>query len=165
MLAHLGDAGPRLFRGGGPGGPLRHGHGLRAFGPGFGPVGDAFGHLADALGITGAQLRTQLRAGKSIGDIAKAQGKSLDDVRASLKADTKTALDKAVKHGDLTQKQADDLLAHVDEALSHLGDAQPKLFHFRGPRGGGPVPFLRPGGFVPGSEDPPASTPAGSVFS
>jgi predicted transcriptional regulator len=164
MLAHIGDAGPRLFRGGGPGKPFFRGHGLPAFGA-AGPVGDIFGHLADALGISDAQLRTQLRAGKSIAAIAKAQGKSLDDVRASLKADAKTALDKAVKNDDLTQKQADDLLDHVDEALSHLGDAQPKRFHFRGPRGGGPVPLLRPGGFVPGSEDSPALTPAGSVFS
>jgi transposase-like protein len=164
MLAHLGDAGPLRLRGGAPGTPSPHGRGLRGFGA-AGPIGDVFGHLAEALGISDEQLRTQLRAGKSIADIAKAQGKSLDDVRASLKADAKTALDKAVKNGDLTQKQADDLLDHVGPALSHLGDAQPKLFHFRGPRGGGPVPSLRPGGFVPGSEDPPAITPAGSVFS
>jgi len=149
---------------GGPGfGGPGFGHG--PFGKILGLRGQVMPDLAKALGISDAQLRAQLRAGKSIADIAKAQGKSLDDVRASLKADAKTALDKAVKDGDLTQKQADDLLDHVDEALSHLGDAQPKLFHFRGPRGGGPVPFLRPGGFVPGSEDSPASTPAGSVFS
>src|SRR5690349_1255091 len=122
--------------------------------------------LAKALGISDQQLRTQLRDGKSIADIAKAQGKSLDDVRASLKADATTALDKAVKNGDLTQKQADELASHLDEALSHLGDARPKLFRFRGgPRGGGPVPFMRPGGFVPGSEDAPDPTPTGSVFS
>jgi uncharacterized protein (DUF433 family) len=154
------------------GGPFGPGFGHRGFGPGFGP---GFGHrglggaifpdIAKALGITREELRTQLRDGKSIADIAKAQGKSLDDVRAALKADAKTAADKAVKDGDLTQKQADELLSHLDKALSHLGDARPKFPRFRGHRGDGPVPFMRPGGFVPGSEDAPDLTPAGSVFS
>ena len=154
------------------GGPLRPGLGHRGFGPGFGPgfghhgpAGAIFPDIAKALGITREELRTQLRDGKSIADIAKAQGKSLDDVRAALKADAKTAADKAVKDGDLTQKQADELLSHLDEALSHLGDARPKFPRFRAHRGDGPVPFMRPGGFVPGSEDAPDLTPAGSVFS
>jgi uncharacterized protein (DUF433 family) len=155
-----GFRGPGFGHGfGGPG----FGHG--AFGKALGLRGAVMPDLAKALGITDEQLRTQLRDGKSIADIAKAQGKSLDDVRASLKADAKTALDKAVKDGVLTQKQADDLIDHVDEALTHLGDARPRLFRFRGPRGGGPVPFMRPGEYVPGSQDAPGLPPAGSVFS
>jgi transposase-like protein len=152
--------------GGGPSGPgFRH-HGFGpGFGPGHGAAGAIFPDLAKALGITREQLRTQLRGGKSIADIAKAQGTSLDDVRSALKADAKTAADKAVKDGDLTQAQADELLTHLDEALSHLGDARPKLPRFRGHRASGPVPDLRPGGFVPRSQDAPALTPAGSVFS
>jgi hypothetical protein len=155
--------------GGGPG--LRGFHDGPGFGPGFGhgfgphggPAGAIFPSLAKALGISGAELRTQLRDGKSIADIAKAQGKSLDDVRAAMKADAKTKADKAVADGDLTQAQADELLSHLDEALSHLGDARPR-FRFHGHRGG-PMPGLRPGAFEPGSAGAPELDPAGSVFS
>jgi hypothetical protein len=154
--------------GGGPGGPgpggLRGPRGGPGFGPHHGAAGALFPDLAKALGITGTQLRDQLRAGKSITDIAKAQGKSLDDVRTALKADAKTQADKAVADGDLTQAQADELLSHLDDALSHLGDARPG-FRFRGHRGRGPVPHMRPGGFEPGSQGAPDLDPAGGVFS
>jgi hypothetical protein len=135
----------------------------RGFGPHHGPAGAIFPSLAKALGITGAELRTQMRAGKSIADIAKAQGKSLDDVRTALKADAKTQADKAVADGDLTQAQADELLSHLDDALAHLGDLG-GTFRFRGKRGGGPVPDLRPGNLQPG-DAPPELDPAGGVFS
>jgi hypothetical protein len=147
----------------GPGFGPRPGFG-HGFGPHGGPAGAIFPSLAKALGITGAQLRTQMRDGKSIADIAKAQGKSLDDVRSAMKADAKTQADKAVADGDLTRAQADELLSHLDEALSHLGDARPKL-RFRGHRGGGPMPDLRPGGFEPGSGGAPELDPEGGVFS
>jgi hypothetical protein len=151
--------GPAL--GGGPGhGGLRFGPG---FGPRHGPAGALFPDLPKALGITGAQLRDQLRSGKSIADIAKAQGKSLDDVRSALKADAKAKADKAVADGDITQAQADELLSHLDEALSHLGDARPRL-RLHGHRGRGPMPDLRPGALHPGSGVAPDLNPAGGVL-
>ena len=146
------------------GGPLgRPGH-HKGFGPGGGPRGfgfrgAVFPDLAKALGITDAKLKEQLRDGKSIAEIAKAEGKSLADVRASLKADAKTRLDKAVKDGDLAQAQADKLLDHVDEHLERLGEKRP-LFRGKLRRGG---PDLRPGGFEPGAA--PDEVPAGTVFS
>jgi hypothetical protein len=152
----LGRGGPGLRGGPGPGGP--------GFGHRGGPRGAFFPDLATALGITRAELQTQLRAGKSITDIAKAQGKTLDDVRASLKADAKTKADKAVADGDLTQKQADELLAHLDDALTHLGDATPPFGRHRG-GAQSPMPGLRPGGFDPGSSDAPDLTPSGGVYS
>ncbi len=151
--------------GGGPGRLGGGGHRFgRGFGPHHGPAGAIFPDLAKALGVTREQLKTQLRDGKSIADIAKAQGKSLDDVRSSLKADAKTAADKAVKDGDITQAQADDLLAHLDEALEHLGEAGP-VFGHRGHRGGAPGPDLRPGSFEPDTSEAPALTPGDGVFS
>ena len=69
-----------------------------------------------------------------------------------MKADVKSRLDKAVKDGDLTQAQADDLLAHLDDALSHIGDARPRFFRHRH-RGG--APDMRPGGFAPGGPGAP----------
>jgi hypothetical protein len=149
---------------GGPGGG-RHGF-HKGFGPGGGPRGGlrgaVFPDLAKALGITDAKLKEQLRAGKSIAEIAKAAGKSLADVRASLKADVKTRLDKAVKDGDLTQAQADEMLQHIDEHLARLGDERPM---FRGRQRDGGPPDVRPNTFTPGAPDAPALDAAGGVIS
>jgi uncharacterized protein (DUF433 family) len=152
------------------GGPVGGPRGSRGPGPGFGPGpglhrGGIVLDLAKALGITRQQLHDQLRAGKSVADIAKAQGKSLDDVRAAVKADAKQRADKAVKDGDLTQAQADELLSHLDDALAHLGDAPGPMFghgHREGP------PDMRPGGFAPGAPgapDAPDLAPSGGVVS
>jgi hypothetical protein len=130
----------------------------------FGPhrlLGGVFPDIAKAIGITGQQLRDGLRSGKSIADLAKAQGKSLDDVRASLKADAKTAADKAVKDGDLTRSQADKMLAHLDEMVAHLGDKRmlPRGFH----RGKGPD--LEPGNHVlPDPPKPPEGPMIDGIF-
>jgi uncharacterized protein (DUF433 family) len=137
--------------------------GFRGHGPGFGlHRGGIVLDLAKALGITRQQLHEQLRAGKSVADIAKAHGKSLDDVRAAVKADAKQRADQAVKDGDLTQAQADELLSHVDDALAHLGDAPPPMFR-HGHRDG--PPDMRPGGFAPGARDAPDLVPVGGVVS
>jgi hypothetical protein len=146
------------------GGPFGGPPGFHRHGPGFGPFHGARGaillDLAKALGITRAQLHEQLHDGKSVADIAKAQGKSLDDVRATLKADAKRRADQAVKDGDLTRAQADRLLSHLDDALDHLGEAPPmgRRRHRDGP------PDMRPGGFVPGVQDAPDLDPAGGVL-
>jgi hypothetical protein len=145
------------------GGPFGGPPDFRLQGPGPGPhLGvrmAMFPDLAKALGITHKQLFEQLRDGKSITDIAKANGKSLDDVQAALKADAKRRIDQAVKDGKLTQKQADKLLAHLDEALAHIGE-RPRIFRHRhvGP------PDTRPGGFAPGDPPPPElAVPNGAV--
>ena len=143
------------------GGPFGGPPGFRGHGHGFGERRVMiFPDLAKALGLTRAQLFEQLRDGKSTADIAKANGKSLDDVRAAVKADAEERADKAVKDGDLTQKQADDLLARLDDALEHLGDARPPMFGHR--RHGGP-PDLRPGTFVPGTQEAPGLAAPGGV--
>jgi hypothetical protein len=140
--------GPPGFRGRGPG-------------PGFGPHrGGIVLDLAKALGITREQLHERLRDGKSVADIAKAQGKSLDDVRAAVKADAKRRAGQAVKDGDLTQAQADQLLSHLVDALDHLGDAPPPMFRHRHRDG---PPDMRPGGFAPGAPDEPDLAPSGGV--
>ena len=68
------------------------------------------------------------------------------DVAASAKA----RLDRAVKDGDLTEKQAKAILDHIDEHIDRLGSAR----GFGPPRGpGGPRDFDGhggPGGFHPG---------------
>lgn len=143
------------------GGPFGGRPGFRGHGPGFGARRVMiFPDLAKALGMTREQLFEQLRDGKTIAEIAKAKGKSLDDVRAAVKADAKERADKAVKDGDLTQEQADDLLARLDDALEHLGDARPPMF---GHRGHGGPPDMRPGNFAPGTQEAPEPVAPGGV--
>ena len=132
----FGGRGDRLhFRGG----PRKGLHGMMVL------------NLSKALGISREKLHEQLRAGKSVADIAKAEGKSLADVRTAIKTDAKARADKAVKSGDLTRDQADKLLSHLDDRLEHL-DEVPQMrrhLHREGP------PDLEPGSFMPGDAKPP----------
>ena len=111
-----------------------HGHHFRGR-PGGGPVAG----VAKALGITERQLVTRLRNGRTIEQIAKAEGKSLADVKAAVRASLKTRLDAAVKAGRLTQAQADEMLDHADDIVDHLGDRPfPGRHHHPGPPPGAP---------------------------
>ena len=69
---------------------------------------------AKALGLTTDELQAQLWGGKTLADIATAQGVDIADVQAAVlaaeKAETKTAIADAVTAGTLTQAKADWLL-------------------------------------------------------
>src|SRR5947208_1345437 len=81
--------------------------------------GEKLSGAATYLGLSEAQLRTKLEAGQSLADLAKAQGKPVDGLKQALVASAQTKLDQLVKGGELTQAQADDMLArlkaHVDD--------------------------------------------------
>jgi hypothetical protein len=102
--------------------PLIAGPGLgRHGGPGFGMHG--FGHLAAAaayLGLSETELQTQLAAGKTLADVAKAQGKTVDGLVSALLAAEKKQLDTAVSSGRLTQAQADEILANAKERITDM---------------------------------------------
>jgi uncharacterized coiled-coil protein SlyX len=78
--------------------------------------------VARYLGITPAQLRTELRAGKSLAQIATDHGKTVDGLKAAILAAVKARLDKAVASGRLTAAQEktilDRLSAHLDELVN-----------------------------------------------
>jgi hypothetical protein len=157
-----GPGGPGMHGGlklrGGPGGPGFHGRGMR---------GDLLDDIAKALGTTEDKLMQSLRDGTSLADVAKANGKSLADVRAAVKAAVKTRLDKAVKDGDLTQKQADEILANVERKVTRIGSA--KGLRLRGDHdrfGGGPPPGApEPGAFLPDEQGAPEAGAPGGVIS
>jgi hypothetical protein len=88
-----------------PGGP--HG-GLHLY-----KSGDPLAAAATYLGLTEGQLRSQLAAGKSLADVAKAQGKSVAGLEQALLADVQSRLDQAVKDGRLTAAQRDQILARL----------------------------------------------------
>jgi hypothetical protein len=108
----------------GPGGAL-HGPG----GPG-GPLMPALSAAAKYLGLTDAQLRSQLESGKSLADVAPAQKKPV--------AGLKSAIEDALKS---------ELAARVDEIVNAKpGDRPPgPPFARRGDRPPGAPPFARRG--------------------
>jgi uncharacterized protein (DUF433 family) len=111
-----GGFGPHRF---GPGGP---GFGHGPDGPGLpGMRFGIFDAVASALGIDRAELMQQLRAGKSVADLAKAHDKSLADVRSAVRAAAKKQLDAAVKAGRLTQDQENRILDRIAGGLDHFG--------------------------------------------
>jgi len=118
------------------GGGIGHGRPGRWGGPrgGFGFFRGALGDVADdvakALGLTRDQLFQHLRDGQSLQDVAKAQNRSVDDVKAAVRTAVKARLDQAVKDGRLSQDRADAIARELDEHLDDLvaGD-------FRGPFG------------------------------
>jgi len=143
--------------------PFFGGFGHRGGGFGFGHHGGPASLAAAAkyLGLTEAELRTQLESGKTLAEIAKAQGKTVDGLEKALTADTKAKLDAAVKAGTITQAQADELLKR---ATDHLDDRVNGTFRLRGDgdhHGFGRPPLVVPGGGVPDNVAPvPTLLPA-----
>ena len=125
-------------------------------GPGFGH--GHFGHFADLdaaatyLGLTEAELRAELEDGKTLAEIAEAEGKSVDGlVQALLKA-ASTRIDQAVVDGKLTQAQADELEAGLEQRITDLVNGElhgpgPGFHHGFGPGfgfHGGPSGLMGP---------------------
>jgi hypothetical protein len=118
------------------------------------------GHLGAAatyLGLTEAELRTQVEQGKTLADVAKAQGKTVDGLVSALLADEKKELDAAVTAGGLTQAQADAMLAGAKQRFTDMANGI-------GPGRGGLHGFGRFGGAPPASAAQPASS-SDAVFS
>jgi hypothetical protein len=98
------------------------------------------GHLdaaASYLGMTQDELWSQLEAGKSLADVAKSKGKSVDGLVSALVADEKKELDAAVKAGRITQAQADAFLANAKQRFTDLVN-RTMLDRGPGPYGGPP---------------------------
>jgi hypothetical protein len=115
--------------------------------PLFGGLGRGFGHFglglfsdlsaaADYLGLTQAQLREQLDSGKSLAQIAQAQGKSVSGLVDALVSAAKTRLDDAVAAGRLTKAQENEALSGLRDRIQNLvNSALPDPDRF------GPPPF------------------------
>jgi predicted DNA-binding protein (UPF0251 family) len=115
------------------------GFGRRGFGGHMGGGLMFFGrmHRLDAaasyLGLTDEELQAQLQDGKSLAEVAKAQGKSVDGLVQALVADAKKRLADAVADGKLTQAQADEIETRLEEQVTELVNRQPGTFRgFRG---------------------------------
>jgi hypothetical protein len=100
-----------------------HGHGLGMLG------GSAMlDAAADALGLTTAELMTELQSGQTLADIADAQGVSEDAVKQAMVDAAKSKVDQAVTDGRITQAQADEIKARIDDMAANLDLSQPFFF-------------------------------------
>ena len=91
--------------------------------------------VSKVLGITEAELKTELEAGKSIADVAKAKNVDLATVKAALVAEAKAHIDAEVAAGKHTAAEGITKLAEktarIDTMLTTAG------LPARGPHGGG----------------------------
>jgi hypothetical protein len=82
------------------------------------------------LGLTAAELQQQFKDGKSLADIAKDKGKSVDGLEAAIVAGATTQLAAAVAAGDLTDAQRDQALTRLKNSVDELVAHTPGLrFH------------------------------------
>jgi len=94
-----------------------------AFGHGFGAPHPFFYGLdaaASYLGLTEDELHSRLESGKTLAQIAKAQGKSVDGLKDAMVADAKTHLDAAVKAGRLSSAEEQRVLADLEQRIDDL---------------------------------------------
>ena len=107
-------------------------------GPGFGFGFEHHMHgmptAAKYLGLTEEQLDQKLESGKSLAQVAKDEGKSVDGLVAALKADLKSKLDEAVSAGRLTKAQEEQILKDADQRISNFVNG--KLLRPPAPPGG-----------------------------
>jgi hypothetical protein len=119
-------------RGGG-----RGGFGLGLFGLGRGDQWTMFDTAAEALGLTPEELFTELHAGKSLAEVAEAQGVDVETLQEALQAARIEAMrqriEQAVEDGKTSQEQADWLLEGLEKGFAPMGRG------FRGPGRGGSV--------------------------
>ena len=75
---------------------------------------------AKALGLTPAQLQTQLNSGKSLAGVAKDQKIGVDSLVQAMVTATEAQLATAVKDGTLTQARADKIKGSLTQRINNL---------------------------------------------
>ena len=113
-------------------------HGLQAGGPAG--MRDDLSVAATYLGLTESELRTKLRSGTTLAEVANAsQGKSADGLIVALVAAAQKNIAADVSSGRLTQAEADQILAglkqHITDRVTSTGPPGGPHGH-GGPHGG-----------------------------
>ena len=118
------------------------------FGPRGGPH-EHFGELdaaASYLGLSEEQLDTQLESGKSLAQVAKDRGKSVDGLIQALVDQATKKLDDAVAAGRLTKAQEQQILSGLKQRITDfVNGVRDRDHEFRFDRGfAGPPPGSPP---------------------
>ena len=101
-----------------------------AFGPGFAaphPFFHGLDSAADYLGLTEAQLRAKVNDGKTLAQIAKDEGKSVDGLKDAMLKDVTSKLDAAVKAGRLSKDEEAQVLKDLQGRIDNLVNAKLRL--------------------------------------
>jgi len=75
---------------------------------------------ATYLGLTPQSLRSELRTGKTLAQVATAQGKTAAGLEQAIQAAIKTRLDQAVTAGQLTSQREQQILSQLPARLDKL---------------------------------------------
>ncbi|HWS45092.1 MAG TPA: hypothetical protein VN636_04455 [Acidimicrobiia bacterium] len=105
----------------GPGGPVFGGR-MGPMGIGRGLLGQGLKAAASALGITPAELKTDLRNGQTLAQIAQAHNVKVDTVINALVQAGNQRIDQAVANKRLTQAQADKLKAQLPSLITNFAN-------------------------------------------
>jgi hypothetical protein len=122
---------------------------LRGFGE-HGPFREKLDTAASYLGLSDTELHSQLESGKTLAQIARDRGKSVDGLVDALVADDKEHLDAAVAAGRLTKSDEQQMLAGLRDRITNLVNGRLPAPPFEGRGFGGPR-FEPPGGHGPWS--------------
>jgi hypothetical protein len=76
--------------------------------------------VAEALGITEDELREAVQGGATIAEVAEANGVEVQTVIDALVADATAHLDEEVAEGDLTEEQATERKAELEERITAM---------------------------------------------
>ncbi|MEI8105985.1 MAG: hypothetical protein WCH31_09135 [Actinomycetes bacterium] len=149
---------------GGSGGDLGGGRYGGAPGGGFRdrPGGAFIGLDAAAtyLGVSADSLRAELQGGKSLADVAKAKGKSVDGLVGAMVKAQQAQLDKAVAAGMLSKSQAQTLAGVLSKRVRDMVTGTGPGSMMGGPGGG----FGDGGGGDDGFGDDDGGAPGGGTF-
>jgi polyhydroxyalkanoate synthesis regulator phasin len=145
--------------GGHDGGPMGRGH-RGPGGPG-GLIGQGLDVVATTLGVTTDEVRTALQSGQSVADLAVSKGKTAQDVIDALVNEATTKINDKVTAGDMTQAQADQLIAGLTTGITAFvnGTAPGGMPGF-GPGFGGPFGMGHHGNDNDADDDAPGVVPA-----
>ena len=91
---------------------------------------------AQVLGMEPRDLLAELRAGKSVADVAAEKGVALDDIVNAILARKVERLNQLVADGRLTQDQADTLIAMARDRVSRMLNRHPRPCRCGPHRGG-----------------------------
>jgi ribosomal protein S20 len=89
-----------------------------------------FEAAATYLGLTESELRSRLSDGKTLAEIAKAEGESVDGLVDALVEAAEKQIDHAVDRGKLTESQAEKLKSGLRDRMERLVEND----FFRSPR-------------------------------
>ena len=106
--------------------------------------------IAEVLGMTEDELQTALEDDQTLAEIAQDQGVGVQRVVDAIVAEHQERLDQAVADGDLTQAEADEMLADAAEHATDLVQGELPAF---GPGMHGPGGPGGPFGPPPGADD------------